>query len=129
MRLVLGVAGLAVPLFVWSRPFRVEVQGTSMEPTLHPGDYLVATKGGRIRRGAVVVLERPGQPGFELVKRVAWVPGDVAEGRRLRPDEYWVVGEANSESTDSRAFGPVKRSEIKGIVRLLYWPPSRLRRF
>ncbi len=112
-----------------ARPFRVEVTGTSMDPTLVPGDYLVATKARVIRRGALVVLDRPNQPGFELVKRLTAIPGDVIEGGVLGPNEYWVVGEAATRSTDSRTFGPVAREDIKGIVRLRYWPLSRARLF
>src|SRR5919201_6062293 len=36
------------------RPFRVEVRGTSMSPTLQPGDWAIATGGGRLRKGDVV---------------------------------------------------------------------------
>ena len=39
-------------------------------PTLTAGDYLVATARGRPRSGAIVVVERPDRPGFEIVKRV-----------------------------------------------------------
>src|SRR5436309_6768693 len=51
------------------RPFRVEVRGDSMRPTLEAGDWCVATSRGRIRKGDIVVVERPDQPGLELVKR------------------------------------------------------------
>ena len=112
-----------------TRPFRVEVTGTSMEPALASGDYLVATRSGRLRSGVLVVVERPGQPGFELVKRITGLPGDVIDGRVLEPNQYWVVGESTGRSTDSRAFGPVAQEDIKGIVRLRYWPPSRFRWF
>jgi signal peptidase I len=122
-------AAVATLVIARSRPFRVEVTGTSMEPALVPGDYLMATKSGQIRRGAVVVLDRPGTPGFELVKRVAGIPGDSIDGRLLGGDEYWVVGETGARSTDSRTFGPVARKEIQGVVRLRYWPLSRLRWF
>ncbi len=98
-----------------------------MEPTLLPGDYLLATARGAIRRGDLVVVDRPDQRGFELVKRVAGIAGDVIDGRVLEPDEYWVVGEASARSTDSRTFGAFTRADIKGIARLRYWPPSRVK--
>ncbi len=100
-----------------------------MEPTVLAGDYLLATARGAIRRGDFVVVDRPGQRGFELVKRVAGIPGDVIEGRVLEPDEYWVVGEPSARSTDSRTFGAVASADIKGIIRLRYWPPSRVKWF
>jgi signal peptidase I len=96
-----------------------------MEPALYPGDFLVATKSGAIRRGALVVVERPDGRGFELVKRVVGTPGDRIDNRLLQPGEYWVVGDQPARSTDSGAFGPVAKADIKGIVRLRYWPPSR----
>jgi signal peptidase I len=129
VRVALGAAALGILLVLRSRPFRVEVAGASMEPALYPGDYLVATKSGAIRRGGLVVVARPAEPGFELVKRVAGVPGDVIDGRLLESNEYWVVGETLARSTDSRTFGAVTRAQIKGVVRLRYWPPLRAKWF
>ncbi len=99
-----------------------------MSPVLEPGDWALAARPTRVRRDGVVVLEHPGRPGFEIVKRVVAVPGDVApDGRVLGADEYWVQGDALDESTDSRAFGPVGRSSLRGAVRLVYGPPGRRR--
>jgi signal peptidase I len=127
------VALLAIGAGIWwaLRPFRVAVEGESMAPGLRPGDWLVAVRPRRILRGDVVVLEDPRTPGFELVKRVAGVPGDrvgdgsASAGAVLGPGDYWVLGDSPSRSTDSRAFGPVPRSAIRGVVRLRYWPPGR----
>lgn len=104
-----------------SRPFRVEVAGESMTPTLRPGDWLLATRTGRIRRGSVVVLRHPGRS-LDLVKRVRAVPGDEVDGRILGPDEYVVVGDNEFASTDGRRFGPVPREAIEGVVRFRYHP-------
>ena len=110
------------------KPFRVEVDGASMRPALEPGDWALAVASARIRRGAVVVVEHPDRPGFEIVKRVRSVPGDLApSGRVLGPGELWIEGDAADGSTDSRAFGPVRREHVKGAVRLVYWPPARRR--
>ena len=117
--LVAGLAGVATA--VWLRPFRVTVEGRSMVPTLLPGDYLLVTRAGRIRRGAVVVVAHPSR-GIEVVKRVAAVPGDAAGGRPLPPDRFLVVGDNRAGSTDGRTFGPVKREAILGVVRFRYWP-------
>jgi signal peptidase I len=114
------LAGLGAALAAM-RPFRVEVAGSSMEPTLQPGDWLVATRGGRVRRGTVIVLSHPDRP-MDLVKRVSAIPGDVVDGRRLGSSEYLVVGDNVAESTDGRTFGPVARAAIEGIVRLRYHP-------
>ncbi|HSJ49782.1 MAG TPA: S26 family signal peptidase [Actinomycetota bacterium] len=111
------------------RPIRVEIAGGSMRPSLEAGEWAIALRGVEIRRGDVAVVEHPGRPGFEMVKRVLAVPGDVAPtGRTLGPDEYWVEGDAPGASTDSRTFGPVRRNHVKGAVRLVYWPFERRRR-
>ena len=116
-----ALAAVAVLALLRLRPFRVEVHGESMRPTLEPGDWCIATRGGHVKRGDVVVLERPDQRGFELVKRVTGVPGEEGLGF----DEWFVEGDDPSASTDSRHFGPVHRDAIRGRVRLVYWPRWR----
>jgi type IV secretory pathway protease TraF len=74
----------------------------------------------------VVVIRHPGRRGFEIDKRVAFLPGQTVEGIRLGPDDWWVIGDDPTASTDSRTFGPVHRSQIAGIARLRYWPPGRV---
>lgn len=101
--------------------FRVEVAGRSMVPALLPGDWLVATRRGRIRRGSVVVLAHPDRP-LDLVKRVRGVPGDRVDGWLLGSDEYLVHGDNPGASSDGRRFGPVPRRAIEGVVRARYWP-------
>jgi nickel-type superoxide dismutase maturation protease len=101
------------------RPFRVEVRGDSMRPTLEPGDWCLATAGGRIGTGDMVVVRRPG--GLEVVKRITGAPGDNG----LAFGEWFVEGDNAEASTDSRSFGPVARKAILGRVRLVYWPPDR----
>src|SRR5947199_7739602 len=58
---LVAVAALAL---LRMRPFRVEVEGDSMRPTLAPGEWCIATRSGPIRKGDVVVMERPDRPGF-----------------------------------------------------------------
>jgi type IV secretory pathway protease TraF len=121
-----AAVGLAVAYAAlrW-RPFRVEVRGGSMLPALEPGDWALAMT-TPVRAGDVVVVEHPERPGFELVKRVVAVPGDAApDGRMLGADEYWVEGDAGGSSSDSRAFGPVGRADVKGTVVYVWWPSRR----
>lgn len=118
----------AVWLVVRWRPFRVEVRGDSMIPALWPGDRALAVPARRPSRGHVVVVGHPTRPGFELVKRVTAVPGDLTpDGRVLSADEYWVEGDNPARSTDSRQHGAVRAAQVKARVRLVYWPPSRRR--
>ncbi|HEV8564815.1 MAG TPA: S26 family signal peptidase [Actinomycetota bacterium] len=129
-----AVAGAAVAVaivaaFLRWKPFRVEVEGASMVPTLLPGDWALAVGTRRLRRGDVVVVEHPGRPGYEMVKRLTGVPRDRlgSDGRVLGDDEWWVEGDHEPGSTDSRHFGPVSREELKAKVLLVYWPSERRR--
>ena len=97
-----------------------------MEPSLHEGEWAVAVR-RRVRVGDVVVVEHPERQGFELAKRVTGAPGDAAHGRRLAADEWWVEGDRADASTDSRSFGPVRGSSIRGAVVLVYAPWSNRR--
>ena len=44
---------------------------------------------------------------------------------QLRDDEYYVLGDNQRDSYDSRAFGPVRRRDLIGVVTRIYWPPRR----
>jgi signal peptidase I len=126
-----------------------------MEPDLRPGDRLLVDPGGRrgrpIERGALVVLDDPEAPGRSLIKRVAALPGDVVwtgptgivvrsaragaaeedrptDGveRRVVPDDhYFVLSDHLEGGRDSRRFGPVRRSQIRGVAWFRYHPPGR----
>jgi type IV secretory pathway protease TraF len=95
-----------------------------MAPTLEPGDWLIAVRAKSIRRGDVVVVRHPARA-FDVVKRVVALPEEWFQDRELASDEYLVVGDNVIGSTDGRAFGPVKREAIDGVVRFRYWPRPR----
>lgn len=100
--------------------------------------------------GDVVVLERRAEPGSYYVKRVAAVGGEIVEMRagsllvdghprrlvgepllsteradfrpvRVPPERVFVLGDNLDQSIDSRDWGPVEISGIKGRVFLIYW--------
>jgi mitochondrial inner membrane protease subunit 1 len=121
------VAAIGVALLRW-RPTRIEIQGASMVPTLMPGDWALAVTGQRFLNGHVVVVEHPGRPGYEMVKRVTAVPGQRVGERTLEDDEFWIEGDREDASTDSRHFGPVRREHLKARVLLVYWPKERRHR-
>jgi nickel-type superoxide dismutase maturation protease len=103
----------------------VIVTGSSMLPTLAPGDFLVVRWSARVRPGDVVVVRLPDRRGAsrsdagrpEGVKRVV---GAVDGG-------WWVEGDNAEASTDSRTFGPVEPDAVLGRVLLRYWPPPARR--
>jgi len=98
-----------------------------MMPTLMPGDWALAVERSRYRPGDVVVVEHPGRPGYEMVKRIARVPGQRVGERPLAADEFWVEGDREDASTDSRHFGPLRGEHVKAKVLLIYWPRERRR--
>jgi nickel-type superoxide dismutase maturation protease len=113
--------------FVRYRPARVAIEGVSMAPTLLPGDWVLVVSPARYERDDVVVVEHPQRPGYEVVKRLTGVPGDMVADRLLGEDEYWVEGDFAQRSTDSRAFGPVPREALKARAVVIYWPLERRR--
>lgn len=128
----LGAAVLAAVTLRRARWAPVRVEGDSMEPTLPAGSLVaVAPMRDHPRFGAVVVVRRPG--GVEHVKRIVATPGGRfavgADEITLGFDQFAVAGDDRARSTDSRHYGPVDRSEISGVARVCYWPPSAWRVF
>jgi len=95
-----------------------------MAPTLLPGDWVIVVIPSSYRRGDVVVVEHPGRPGYEMVKRLIAIPGDPIGERVLAPGEFWVEGDGPA-STDSRHFGPVTEAALKARAQVLYRPRER----
>jgi nickel-type superoxide dismutase maturation protease len=93
----------------------VEVAGTSMLPTLQPGDRLLVRRGRRARPGDLVVLPDPRDAARVLVKRV----------RATRTHGVEVAGDNLGASTDSRTFGVVPRSSVLGRAVYRYAPADR----
>jgi len=93
---------------------RVVVEGTSMRPTLEPGDRLLVVRTRRVRRGDLVAVTDPRYPRL-LVKRAAEVNGGWVELR----------GDNAGASTDSREFGAVPVAEIRGRAVRRYAPSHR----
>ena len=94
---------------------RVVVEGTSMLPTLAPGDRLLVARTGRPVPGDLVAVPDPRAPRRLLVKRVAALSGGQVELR----------GDNPGHSTDSRSFGPVPVAALRGRVVRRYAPAGR----
>lgn len=98
---------------------RVEVVGDSMRPTLEPGDRLLVRRTGRragdLLPGDLVAVADPRQPGRVVVKRL------VAVG----PAGLEVHGDNTAASTDSRTYGPVSPTAVRGRAVYRYHPAPR----
>jgi len=100
--------------------FRVRVVGTSMLPTLAPGQGVVVARFARWEVGSIVAVADPRAPERLLIKRV----------RTLRGTGVDVRGDNEAASTDSRSFGLVPPTSIAGRVVYRYGPggaPGRVR--
>jgi phage repressor protein C with HTH and peptisase S24 domain len=91
------------------------VSGPSMVPTLRDGDRVLVRIGERgLPVGRIVLVELPGRP--LSVKRL----------RSVEPDgSVQVEGDNPYGSTDSRAFGALPASAVKGVVLARIWPRPR----
>lgn len=111
----------------------------------------LAYRVGPIHNGDVIVFHYPRDPAKSYIKRVIAGPGDrirIDHGRvrvnnqalaepyvptrfadersqpelEIGPNEYFVMGDHRSISSDSRDFGPVDRNFIYGKASFVYWP-------
>lgn len=71
------------------------VSGPSMETNFNGGDRLITYRLGKIKRGSVVILDAPNNPGTLYIKRVIGLPGDKVEAKN---DQVYINGKALKES-------------------------------
>jgi signal peptidase I len=110
-----------------------------------------------IERGDTVVFWWPLDPSKSYIKRVIGLPGDRVRIDRgqvyvndraldedyvpqeyrdeasmdelaVKPDQFFVLGDHRSSSSDSRSWGCVPRKKIYGKAVFVYWPLDKLGR-
>jgi signal peptidase I len=132
LRALSRVPGIYSFLAFWAAR-RTTVRGESMTPGLEPGERLLFDRLAYVRDrpqvGDIVLVAHPLRPELRLVKRLARAPGDFIGDEVLGRSEYWVLGDNEAESSDSREFGPVRRRDLLGRAWVRYWPTERWRVF
>jgi signal peptidase I len=133
---------------------RFRIEGPSMLPNLHDGQYLIINKiVYRLhppQRGDIIVFHHPRNSDRDLIKRVIGLPGETVEIRNgqvlvngllldepyvLQPGrysdtfelgekEYFVLGDNRPNSDDSHNWGALQGDQIVGKAWISYWPPS-----
>jgi signal peptidase I len=146
---------LAVVLFLGINAIsaRVRVDGSSMNPTLQNGEFVLvnrlAYRIGDMQRGDIIVFRSINEPDLDLIKRIIGVPGDdvliqsgqvtvngqpLSEPYIAAPPHYsgewrvpegllFVLGDNRNDSSDSHQWGLLPFENVIGKAVLIYWPP------
>ncbi|CAK6434763.1 unnamed protein product [Pipistrellus nathusii] len=120
------------------------VEGASMQPSLNPGgsqssDVVLLNhwkvRNLEVRRGDIVSLVSPKNPGQKIIKRVIALEGDIIKtmGHKNRyvkvpRGHIWVEGDHHGHSFDSNSFGPVSLGLLHALATHILWPPERWQR-
>ncbi|HLC02804.1 MAG TPA: signal peptidase I [Anaerolineales bacterium] len=133
---------------------RIRVEGSSMEPSLHNGEFVVvnrlAYRWNTPSRGDIIVFNFPLDPQRRFIKRIIGLPGDTvsAHSNRIYVNgiplsepyiaagplytgqwvvgayEVFVLGDNRNNSSDSQNWGALPENDIIGRAELVYWPPE-----
>ena len=127
------------------------VDGISMYPTLFDNDIVITEKNFTAERDDLIVFSADGH---YLIKRVVGLPGETvqiidgyvyindvpyndvvsvqmeeagifAEPTVIPEGHYFVLGDNRNHSSDSRAFGAISASDIKGRV-ICHWGKGKI---
>jgi signal peptidase I len=84
-----------------------QIDGPSMQNTLHTGQYVLVNKVAYLfhapERGDIIILQEPDQPGRDLIKRVIGLPGDTI---KLDGTNVWVNGTELNEPYITQKHNP-----------------------
>ena len=90
--------------------FRYTVMGNSMEPTFFEGDKVLANRLAYLfkvpQKGDIVIAKYPDNIEKRVIKRI----------HKITPLRYFLTGDGDQKSTNSRYFWVVKSKDIVGKV-------------
>jgi len=99
-----------IVLWMIGRRRRFIIQGASMLPTLHDGDWVLVEecyyKKHSPEEGELVLIEHPQRQGYLMVKRIFSITEEALH----------IVGDNPEYSTDSRHFGLVHLEKLRARV-------------
>lgn len=132
---------------------RYRIDGSSMNPTLLDGEYLIINNVTYVldepEQGDIVVFRHPRNE-LNLIKRVVgvsgdhveinsgtvWVNGEAQEEPFIADSpnysgswdvpagQYFVLGDNRNNSSDSHSWGYLPEENLLGKAMFVYWPPS-----
>jgi signal peptidase I len=133
---------------------RFRIEGHSMLPTLHEGEYVIIDKLSYYlnepERGDIIVLRFPNDRSRDFIKRIIGLPGDhieIAEGLvsvngntltepyinapptytgtwDVPSEQFFVLGDNRNNSSDSHNWSFLPADDVVGKAWLIYWGPE-----
>lgn len=87
---------------------------------------------GTLARGDLVIAAKPTRPYSRrdvILKRVTAVAGDKVDGWTVPLGHVWLRGDNESQSVDSRDYGPVPVAIVHSVIVARVWPYNRVEWF